>query len=539
MNKLLRYDPEPFPELDQEAENEGFDPITGEWEAEATEEESRRSRRPRLPKKAPRRYTKKPVFRSSAKLRVKIPPAKPTLQPAKVLPRINPVVGLRPVPIPYIPLSPDQRSDLQPVATGDVPRPDESRRSNQAGPEGSGTSQTTQPSEEPASEYVRWVQSCLNLALGLNLRVEGIMNRETRSAVRLFQERRGLPITGLIGPGTERALSAACRLWSQASRSVPHAEYSYDPFQADLAQGEYGDFEYPEFEEDLFLGKALRRASHVVSRAAQTVGRTAGRAAKGAYKTARRGTRYVGKAYKTAARYSQPPGLRALARFGRDVARGRNVVRAFRAAAKAGIADVRNRLRYAQMVSSFVPGVGTGIAAALGAVNALAAGRPITDAMIEAARSAIPGGALAQAAFDVGVNLAKGRSLSQAALNAARNRLPLAGRSAFDTAVALGKGQNLQKAARAGAGHILSRSPYAANALAFARRAGYARNLQYAALSPSGRRVFRRMLRELDEFEYESPSEFEIPSPEEMQAIEREFLSFNSRLSSGGMEMAS
>jgi hypothetical protein len=95
------------------------------------------------------------------------------------------------------------------------------------------------------------------------------------------------------------------------------------------------------------------------------------------------------------------------------------------------------------------------VAAALGAANALAAGRPISEAMIQAARSAIPGGRLAQAAFDVGMNLAQGKNLSQAALAAARNQLPAASRAAFDTAVALGQGKNLQQAAYASAGRVL------------------------------------------------------------------------------------
>ena len=68
---------------------------------------------------------------------------------------------------------------------------------------------------EPASaapgggEYVRWVQDALNRALGLRLPVNGIMDAATRSAVRSFQERQGLPITGLVGPETERALITA------------------------------------------------------------------------------------------------------------------------------------------------------------------------------------------------------------------------------------------------------------------------------------------------------------------------------------------
>lgn len=100
------------------------------------------------------------------------------------------------------------------------------------------------------------------------------------------------------------------------------------------------------------------------------------RAAGAAYKTAATGARYAGQAGKyakkvgkIAAHYSMPPWLGATIQFAGDVARGKNVARAFRAAAKAGIKDLRERMRYAQMVAPFVPGVGTGVAA-LGAANA-------------------------------------------------------------------------------------------------------------------------------------------------------------------------
>ena len=64
--------------------------------------------------------------------------------------------------------------------------------------------------EPPAgSEYVRWVQTMLNQALNLQLPVDGMMNVETRSAIRSFQEKNGLVVTGVVGPDTERALSAA------------------------------------------------------------------------------------------------------------------------------------------------------------------------------------------------------------------------------------------------------------------------------------------------------------------------------------------
>lgn len=73
---------------------------------------------------------------------------------------------------------------------------------------------------------------------------------------------------------------------------------------------------------------------------------------------------------------------------------------------------------YAQMVLSFVPGVGQGISAGIGAGLALAEGQPITDALVAGVKGAIPGGPLAQAAFDVGMAAIEGKSFDQVAINA-------------------------------------------------------------------------------------------------------------------------
>ncbi len=64
--------------------------------------------------------------------------------------------------------------------------------------------------EPTGSEYVRWVQDCLNQALGLQLPLNGVMGPETRSAVRSFQRQRGLRASGIVGPDTEEALRGAC-----------------------------------------------------------------------------------------------------------------------------------------------------------------------------------------------------------------------------------------------------------------------------------------------------------------------------------------
>ncbi|MDH3661339.1 MAG: penicillin-insensitive murein endopeptidase [Alphaproteobacteria bacterium] len=59
------------------------------------------------------------------------------------------------------------------------------------------------------TEFVRWVQSSLNQLEGLNLRINGMMNRATRNAVRKFQRQQGLPVDGIAGPDTEQALLQA------------------------------------------------------------------------------------------------------------------------------------------------------------------------------------------------------------------------------------------------------------------------------------------------------------------------------------------
>ena len=56
------------------------------------------------------------------------------------------------------------------------------------------------------SAYIRWVQDSLNRIMGLRLAVDGIKGTQTKSAVRSFQQQRGLTADGIVGPQTEAAL---------------------------------------------------------------------------------------------------------------------------------------------------------------------------------------------------------------------------------------------------------------------------------------------------------------------------------------------
>jgi 8-oxo-dGTP pyrophosphatase MutT (NUDIX family) len=55
-------------------------------------------------------------------------------------------------------------------------------------------------------EQIRWIQHFLNRILNQNLPVDGVMSPATRTAVRKFQRRFGLPATGYVGPDTQQAL---------------------------------------------------------------------------------------------------------------------------------------------------------------------------------------------------------------------------------------------------------------------------------------------------------------------------------------------
>lgn len=290
-------------------------------------------------------------------------------------------------------------------------------------------------------------------------------------------------------------------------------------------------FEYPLYhatdeELDYFLGSIMRRASRAASGIARSVGTVA--------KTVGKGINVVGKmvpmSVLTSGLAHTPLGMAVRAgigavsaaasgknmfqgavrslvndpamRFVTDtaigVARGENVLKAAQRAGQAGIGDLRESLRFAAMVAPFVPGLGTGVAAALGAANALASGERITDALIAGARNAVPGGALAQSAFDIATRVAKGQNFGEAALDAARSQLPggpLA-QAAFDSGVALMKGKSLQDSLIAGGGRLMPKSPYSADVMAFVKKAASGENLGRAALSSVGNLVMKRIERQ-------------------------------------------
>ncbi|MGH8035051.1 MAG: peptidoglycan-binding domain-containing protein, partial [Lysobacterales bacterium] len=218
MRYELNIESEPF-ETDS-----GFDEASETLETELAdwewEEEASQRRRPRPA--VPRGRAKSRIV--SAKRLIKRPLRLPIRSPR---PPIRPP---RPVIFPTFPLPPfsvvEPRPPQPPAPAGAEPK------GAAPAPAGEPPTLSAEPSEPSAegSEHVRWVQDSLNRILGLRLPLDGIMGPEVRSAVRSFQERQGLPITGLVGPDTERALMAATSGQSPgASAAKPAAPGMSEP----------------------------------------------------------------------------------------------------------------------------------------------------------------------------------------------------------------------------------------------------------------------------------------------------------------------
>ena len=103
---------------------------------------------------------------------------------------------------------------------------------------------------QPGTEYVRWVQHSLNLILGLQLPVDGMMSPETREAIRDFQRRMGLRADGIVGPEMQQALVDERR--KLAAGGAP-SEFEAEFFEftelplseeTELGFGEAGEFSF-------------------------------------------------------------------------------------------------------------------------------------------------------------------------------------------------------------------------------------------------------------------------------------------------------
>lgn len=149
------------------------------------------------------------------------------------------------------------------------------------------------------------------------------------------------------------------------------------------------------------------------------------------------------------------------AKLAAAVASGRRIDKAVVDSFRRSVHSAQTLAPYAQLVVSAVPGIGTGLSAAIAGGLVLAEGRPINEAAVAAARAAVPGGPMAASAFDAAVAVASGKSVDDAAVEAAitaaapdaasRSRL----KAALEVAGGVAKGKPIDKVALSAAAHAL------------------------------------------------------------------------------------
>ncbi len=136
----------------------------------------------------------------------------------------------------------------------------------------------------------------------------------------------------------------------------------------------------------------------------------------------------------------------APAKLALAIASGQRIDKALLDAAKNQLKIIKEAAPYAQAVIAVVPGVGTGVSAAISAGAAIAEGKPIDEIVKDAVRGAIPGGAIAAAGFDAALKVAAGGNVLESTLSVAREALPSdAAKKAFDIGLAVATGENVQK----------------------------------------------------------------------------------------------
>ena len=188
--------------------------------------------------------------------------------------------------------------------------------------------------------------------------------------------------------------------------------------------------------------------------------RSAGKVAKGAVKVAVAPVKLVAKAGRTVGKtLGKVPivggglkgvfdlTLNAPFQVAGQIASGVRIDKVALNAVKAHVRQVKAVAPYAQTVISLVPAVGPGVSAGIGAGLALASGQPITAAITEGIKSALPGGALAKSVFNVSQALVEGKSIPSAAINA----LPLGSkekqalRIGLNVTIGLAQGKRVDK----------------------------------------------------------------------------------------------
>ena len=190
-----------------------------------------------------------------------------------------------------------------------------------------------------------------------------------------------------------------------------------------------------------WISNAVRAAGRDVGSGARFVEQTTGNIAKEIDKVP-----FIGPAFVSFIDLTNIP-----LKFELDVLSGKNISQAAVADLKGAVKDVKTVAPYAQMIITFVPGIGPPVSGAIGAGIALAEGQPIDKVLLAGAQGAMPGGPIGAAVFGAAVGAvqaaASHKPLAEGLMQTALDALPLpagpegdASRNAIASAVKLAAG---------------------------------------------------------------------------------------------------
>lgn len=162
-----------------------------------------------------------------------------------------------------------------------------------------------------------------------------------------------------------------------------------------------------------------------------------------------------------------------------NIANGKRLDRAVMVDLQDKLGAAKDIAPYAQTVVSLVPGIGTAASGAIGAGIALAKGQPISQAMLEAVKGSLPGGAVSKSIFNVAQNVAQGKNIKDIGLSSIpglNDQQKKALTTALGAASDIAKGKNIAKGVYEQAMKTLP--PDAQKALSVGVAIGHGANLQ-------------------------------------------------------------
>ncbi len=164
-----------------------------------------------------------------------------------------------------------------------------------------------------------------------------------------------------------------------------------------------------------------------------------------------------------------------------NIASGARIDKALMAEYTDKISCIREVAPYAQLVVGAIPGLGSGVSAALAFSVSLASGMPIDKALIDACAAAVPGGALAKVVLNFTQQVVSGENVLKATANTALAQLPKAAREGLDLVQRAMQGENIPNLALEKARALLPKEVQAAFDVGIA--IGQGKNLQKVIVS--------------------------------------------------------